>query len=88
MTSMKVEFYRSFLCPRCLLVARQLKKLQQEFPHIIIETIEVTTSIDRVRKARIKSVPTLKIGEARLTGILLTPAKIRRFLHTAAGADS
>lgn len=80
---MKIEFYRTFLCPRCLLVARELKRLRQEFPHLEIETIEVTTNIERVRKAKIKTVPTLLAGEARLTGILLTPAKIRHFLRTA-----
>ncbi|EKD38654.1 MAG: hypothetical protein ACD_75C00655G0002, partial [uncultured bacterium] len=39
--AMKVEFYRTFLCPRCLLVARELKRLRREFPHLEIETIEV-----------------------------------------------
>lgn len=78
--TMKVEFYRTFLCPRCLLVARELKRLRREFPHLEIETIEVATNLSRVRAARVRTVPALKVGDAMLTGILLTPAKIRRFL--------
>lgn len=78
--AMKVEFYRTLLCPRCLFVAHQLKRLQREFPHLEIETIEVATNLTRTREAKIRTVPALKVGEAKLTGILLTPAKIRRFL--------
>jgi hypothetical protein len=77
---MKVEFYRTLFCPRCLYVAHELKRLQREFPHLEIETIEVAANLGRVREASIRTVPTIKVGEARLTGILLTPAKIRRFL--------
>jgi predicted DsbA family dithiol-disulfide isomerase len=77
---MKVEFYRTLLCPRCLLVAHELKRLQREFPHLEIETIEVATNLVRVREAKVRTVPALKVGDAMLTGFLLTPAKIRRFL--------
>lgn len=77
---MKIEFYRTFLCPRCLLVAKTLKKLQQEFPDIEVESIEIARNLNRFRAAKIRTIPTLKAGDMTLTGILLTPAKIRRFL--------
>lgn len=80
--TLKVEFYRTLLCPRCLLVARELKRLRRQFPHLEIETIEVATNLGRVRAAKIRTVPALKVGNATLTGILLTPAKIRRFLFS------
>lgn len=77
---MKVEFYRTLLCPRCLYVARELRRLQREFPHLEIETIEVATNLSRVREAKVRTVPALRVGNAVLTGLLLTPGKIRRFL--------
>jgi len=80
--TLKVEFYRTLLCPRCLLVARELKKLRRQFPHLEIETIEVATNLNRVREAKIRTIPALKVGDATLTGLLLTPAKIRRFLFS------
>lgn len=78
--TMKVEFYRTLLCPRCLYVAHELKRLQREFPHLEIETIEVATNLGRTREAGVRTVPALKVGNATLTGILLTPGRIRRFL--------
>lgn len=79
---MKVEFYRTLLCPRCLLAAKALKKLRAEFPEFEIETIEVILHPNRVRKAGVRSVPTLKIDDHLLADLLLTPRKIRSFLET------
>lgn len=80
--TLKIEFYRTLLCPRCLYVAHELKRLRREFPHLEIETIEVATNLGRVREAKIRTVPALRVGNATLTGVLLTPAKIRRFLFS------
>ncbi|MDH5524265.1 MAG: hypothetical protein OEY01_09775 [Desulfobulbaceae bacterium] len=77
---MKVEFYRTVLCPRCLYTAHQLKKISKEFPELEIETIEITTNLSRTRAAAIRSVPALKIGKEVLTGIILTPQNIRGFI--------
>lgn len=87
---MKVELYRTILCPRCLYVGRVLRKLAAHQPRIELELIEVTTNPERSRAAGIRTVPTLKIGNDLLSGLILTPRKIRRFiedhLHTSGSA--
>ncbi|HIJ91530.1 MAG: thioredoxin family protein [Desulfobulbaceae bacterium] len=78
---MKIELYRTILCPRCLLVSRALQKIVAHSPHLELETIEVATNLMRTRKAGIKTVPTIKIGNDVLTGLILTPRMIHRFIE-------
>ena len=78
---MKIEFYRTILCPRCLYVSRALKKIVAGSPHLELETIEVATNLTRTRHAGIKTVPAIRIGNDTLTGLLLTPRIIRRFIE-------
>lgn len=78
---MKIELYRTILCPRCLYVSRTLKKIVADFPHLELETIEVAANLTRSRQAGIKTVPTIKIGNHALTGLILTPRTIRCFIE-------
>ncbi len=78
---MKIELYRTILCPRCLFVSRTLKKIVAYAPHLELETIEVATNPIRSYQAGIKNVPTIKIGRATLTGLILTPRMIRHFIE-------
>lgn len=77
---MKIEFYRTILCPRCLIVSHQLKKLQSRMPNLTIEIIEIVTNPDRAREAGIRTIPALKVEDEILTGLFITPAKIKSFL--------
>ena len=77
---MKIELYRTILCPRCLYVSRTLKKIVADSPNLELETIEVATNLARSRQAGIKTVPAIRIGNDLLTGLLLTPRKIRHFI--------
>ncbi|OGQ99743.1 MAG: hypothetical protein A2505_07340 [Deltaproteobacteria bacterium RIFOXYD12_FULL_55_16] len=78
---MKIEFYRTILCPRCLYAGRILKKILASSPHLELETIEVTTNLSRSSQAGIKTVPAIRIGNEVLTGLILTPQMIRRFIE-------
>lgn len=78
---MKIELYRTVLCPRCLLVSRTLKKITAHSPHLELEVIEVATNLTRTRQAGIKTVPAIKIGSDVLTGLILTPQKIHYFIE-------
>lgn len=79
---MKVELYRTILCPRCLHASHALKCVAASFPGLEIETIEVTTNLTRARKAGIWTVPAIRVANgALLTGLILTPNRIRRFLE-------
>lgn len=79
--SMKIELYRTLLCPRCLFVSRTLKQIVAGSPHIELEIIEVATNLARSRKNKIKTVPAIKINTDILTGLILTPRMIRRFIE-------
>lgn len=78
---MKIELYRTILCPRCLYVSRTLQKIVAGSPNLELETIEVATNLTRSRQAGIKTVPAIRIGEDLLTGLILTPQKIRGFIE-------
>ncbi|MDG4477106.1 thioredoxin family protein [Thiovibrio frasassiensis] len=79
---MRIELYRTILCPRCLLVGRSLKKIvEQHSPQIELEVIEVATHLTQTRQAGIRTVPAIKIGNDILTGLILTPQKIRCFIE-------
>ena len=78
---MKLEFYRTVLCPRCLYTGLELKKISTEFPEIKIESIEVTLNLRRTIAAAIHTVPAIKIGNEVMTGFILTPTKIRQFIR-------
>ena len=85
---MKIEFYRTVLCPRCLYVSRILKKIVAGSPQIELETIEVATNLTRARQAGITTVPTIRIGSQTLTGLILTPQKIRSFIEQHLSDDA
>ena len=82
---MKIELYRTILCPRCLYVSRILKKIVASSPNLDLETIEVATNLTRIRQARIRTVPAIRIGNDVLTGFILTPQMIRRFIEQHIG---
>jgi glutaredoxin len=78
---MKIELYRTIFCPRCLYVSRALKKIVADSPQIELETIEVATNLTRTRQAGVTTVPTIRIGNHTLTGLILTPRLIRSFIE-------
>jgi len=77
---MKIIFYRSAVCPRCLLAARELKKLQEEYDFMVSE-VEVTTNPLKTWKAGIRMIPALECNGEVLAGLYLGSAKIRRFIE-------
>jgi glutaredoxin len=79
---MQVVLYKTFLCPRCFLATRALKKLQQEFPELTIETVEVTKEPLRAWQAGVRMLPTVTRHEKTLSGVILTTAALRDFLRS------
>lgn len=75
-----VTFYHSVVCPRCHLSGIWLKQLLPEFPDVVLEKVEVLGNRARLKQAGVRSFPTLIAGDRRLSGFLLTPRGIRRFL--------
>ncbi len=77
---MKIEFYKSVICPRCLYVSHTLKKAKTLYPNLEVEHIDIIRNLSRVRDAEIRTVPTLKVGQATLSGLFLTKDSINKFL--------
>jgi hypothetical protein len=63
-----------------MLVGRELTKLQQEFPELEIEKVDILTHPGRTFKDGVRMIPTLKAGDRVLTGIFLSPSEIRDFV--------
>ena len=64
-----------------MLVGRELNKLYREFPQLQVEKIDVLLHPGQALAAGVRMIPTLKSGDRVLTGILLSPADIRKFLQ-------
>jgi predicted DsbA family dithiol-disulfide isomerase len=78
---MKIVFYHSVLCPRCLLVGRTLKRLQEEHPDLVVEKVEVTTHPAESLRQGIRIIPALTAEGRKLSGLILTPAAVREFVE-------
>ncbi len=74
---MKITFYRSAICPRCMLVAGELRKLRDEHNFDVTE-VELTTSPLKTWKAGIRMIPALECNGEIISGINLSPDKIRQ----------
>ena len=64
-----------------MFVGHELKKLKKEYPEIELEPVEVTTDFKRTWNDGIKIFPALKIENEILSGLILTPGRIRRFVQ-------
>jgi thiol-disulfide isomerase/thioredoxin len=56
------------LCPKCVRIRKWLKGIQQNNPEIKIVKYNMATQFREVKKYKIKTIPTLIIGEQRLDG--------------------
>lgn len=79
---MHVKFYKSSLCPRCYLAKKNLLKLTKENPDIQIEEIDFLTSHKRAKDDGITMIPAIKIGNRKLSGLVLGHDKIDHFIQT------
>lgn len=80
----KVVFYHSVICPRCQVSGLALRKALRAHPDVEVTKVEFLTNRDRAREAGVTSIPALVAGGRTLTGIILTPARIERFLASIA----
>ena len=79
---MKVILYKTFLCPRCFLAGRALRRLRREFPELTVETVEVTRDPLRAWQDGVRMVPAVHYQGKTLAGIILTTATLRDFLRS------
>jgi len=62
---MKVIYYKSIICPRCIPTNRLIKQLKQAHPEIEVEEIEIITHMSRARQDDVHHVPTIIAGDRR-----------------------
>lgn len=75
-----IVFYKSSLCPRCMLVRRELTRLRREYPELEVEEVDVVLNPLRAWRSGIRMIPALRAGGDLLAGIVLAPEEIRRFV--------
>ena len=81
-----IVFFHSAICPRCRISGLALRKVLRQHPDIEVTKVEFLTHRDRAREAGIRSIPALVANGRTLTGIVLTPAMIERFLASLDGS--
>ncbi len=62
---MKIIYYKSVLCPRCIPTNRLVARLRREHPEIEIEEVEVITNLPRALRDGVAMLPTLIVGNQR-----------------------
>ncbi len=62
---MKIIYYKSLFCPRCIPTNRLLARMRREHPEIEIEEVEVLTNLARAKRDGVMMLPTLIVGAQR-----------------------
>ncbi len=62
---MKVIYYKSIICPKCIPTNRLIKQLKREHPEIQVEEIEIITHMSQAKKDGVHHVPTIIAGDKR-----------------------
>ena len=78
---MKIKFYKSAICPRCLVAQMALKKIVEKDSSIEIEMIDVVSNFKRYQADKIGMFPAIVVEDKILQGLLLTPSKIEEFIQ-------
>jgi hypothetical protein len=62
---MKIVYYKSLVCPRCISTNRLIARVRREHPEIEIEEIEVLANLSRALHDGVMMIPTLIVGKKR-----------------------
>lgn len=66
---------------RCQLAGRALASVLKDFPDIDVKKVGFIADRAVARAAGVNTIPTLVYGDKKLSGVLLSKGKIRRFLE-------
>ncbi len=64
---MKIVYYKSLICPRCIPTNRLIARVRAEHPEIEIEEVEVLTNLPRALSDGVNMLPTFVVGSKRFT---------------------
>lgn len=70
MISVKKEivFVAAPFCPKCVRIKRWLKDIEENQPDIKITRFNIAFDMKKVKKYKIKTIPTLIVGESMMGG--------------------
>lgn len=77
---MKIELYKSALCPRCAYAAYVLKRLQDEFDDLELVSYDIATDFKVFKDSNIRMIPTIKHEGNSESWILPKATEIREFI--------
>lgn len=77
---MKIELYKSALCPRCIYTLKILKGLQQEYTNLEIITYDIVTDIKAFKESDIIMIPTIRIDNIKRSWLLPKKSQITEFI--------
>jgi len=77
---MKIELYKSALCPRCAYAGYILKKLQNEFDDLEILTYDIATDLGAFKKAKVMMIPSIRHQESKKSWLFPKEKEIRDFI--------
>lgn len=82
---MKIEYYKSLICPRCIAVTRTLDDLVERHPEIEVETVEILAHPRRTFGAGVRQIPALRIGDDVRTWFLPNKDEVVSFVEDHLG---
>lgn len=77
---MKIELYKSALCPRCAYASHVLKQLHAEYDDLEIIVYDIFTDLNAFKNAGIKMIPAIKCGDEMRSWVFPTKDEIKDFL--------
>ena len=78
---MKITLYKSSLCPRCYLAKKHLQAITSGQTDVEIEEVDILLSPGRAWSDGVRMIPTLKIGNELLTGVIVKREAIEDFIN-------
>ncbi len=64
----EIIFVSAPLCPKCVRIKRWLRELEKTNPEINISRLNIALKTKEIKPLKIKTIPTLIVGEMRLDG--------------------
>ncbi len=78
---MKIEYYKSAICPRCAVVTRTLEELEAQHPDLEVERVEILAHPARTLQAGVRRIPALRVGDDLRSWFLPKREEVLAFLE-------
>ena len=83
---MKIKYYKSVVCPRCIPVSAVLSEWKQRHPEVEVEVMEVLFHPAKAYEAGVRRIPSLEIDGEIKSWFLPSKEEVRSFLESKLSA--